>query len=293
MKTLKFIQTLVILGLFAMSSVVLLSSCQPQQPETPDKFIGLQLWSVRGDMNEDAAGTLAAIGEMGYKFIEAAGYGNGKFYGMDPVEFRELAEANGLIFLASHTGQDLPTEENWDQVMEWWQTAIDAHVAAGVQYIVQPWMGRAGYESLEGLKRFCEYFEAVGEMCNAHGIRFGYHNHDNEFQELEGEVIFDFMLNNTDPEKVMFQMDLYWVFVGNADPVDYFNRFPGRFELWHVKDETEVGASGKMDFENIFNNAEISGMQYVIVEVEAYNYTPIESVRVSLEYLLNADYVNL
>jgi len=293
MKTLKFIQTLVILGLFAMSSVFFLSSCQPQQPETPDKFIGLQLWSVRGDMNEDAAGTLAAIGEMGYKFIEAAGYGNGKFYGMDPVEFRELAEANGLIFLASHTGQDLPTEENWDQVMEWWQTAIDAHAAAGVQYIVQPWMGRAGYESLEGLKRFCEYFEAVGEMCNAHGIRFGYHNHDNEFQELEGEVIFDFMLNNTDPEKVMFQMDLYWVFVGNADPVDYFNRFPGRFELWHVKDETEVGASGKMDFENIFNNAEISGMQYVIVEVEAYNYTPIESVRVSLEYLLNADYVNL
>ncbi len=268
--------------------IFLLSSCEKK---ADDKFIGIQLWSVREAMNADAAGTLSALGEMGYAFVEAAGYGDGLFYGMDPVAFRELVEASGMQFLASHTGQNLPTEETWDQTMAWWDTAIEAHAAAGVKYITQPWMGRAGYESLEGLKKFCDYFNAVGEKCNAKGIRFGYHNHDNEFRELEGEVIYDFMLNNTDPGKVFFQMDLYWVVVGNADPVDYFKRYPGRFLQWHVKDYEEVGASGKIDFERIFNNGEGSGVEYIIVEVEKYNFEPIESVKVSIDYLMNADYV--
>jgi sugar phosphate isomerase/epimerase len=130
----------------------------------------------------------------------------------------------------------------------------------------------------------------VGEKCNAKGIRFGYHNHANEFNTLEGEVIYDFMLENTDPEKVSFQIDLYWVFVGNADPVDYFQRFPGRFDLWHVKDEAEVGASGEINFERIYQHADLAGFKYSIIEVEKYNYEPIESVRISLEYLLNAGY---
>lgn len=269
----------------------LLNSCTPTS-HAEENFIGLQLWSIRDAMNADPAGTLAAIGEMGYGFIEAAGYRDGQFYGMDPVVFRELVEANGLVFLASHAGRDLPTQENWNETMEWWQTAIDAHAAAGVKYITQPWMGSAGYESLEGLKMFCDYFNKIGEMCHAKGIRFGYHNHEQEFNKLEGEVIYDFMLNHTDPDKVFFQMDLYWVVVGNADPVDYFNRFPGRFLQWHVKDHEEVGASGKIDFEHIFTNADNSGVEYIIVEVERYNHDPIESVRISLDYLLQADFVS-
>ncbi len=291
MKTFKkfqsFTQNFMMMFLLSM----ILFSCE--EPKEEDKFIGVQLWSVREDMKQDPEGTIKAIGEMGYKFIEAAGYGDGKFYDMEPAAFQQLVEDNGMKFLASHTGQDLPSEENWDETMAWWDQAIEAHAAAGVEYIVQPWMGNAGYESLEGLKSFCNYFNAVGEKCNAKGIRFGYHNHAGEFEELEGEIIYDFMLQNTDPEKVMFQMDLYWVVEGNADPVDYINKYPGRFELWHVKDEAEVGASGNIDFERIFQYTEESGMEYIIVEVEKYNYEPLESIRISREYLQNADFVQL
>jgi sugar phosphate isomerase/epimerase len=269
---------------------LLLFSCG-EQPKEAEKFIGIQLWSVRNDMNVDAAGTLEALGEMGYGFVEAAGYRDGKFYGMDPVEFKELVEANGMVFLGSHTGQDIPEDVDMDVVMAWWDTAIAAHKAAGVDYIVMPWMGRTGHESLAGLKRYCDYFNAVGEKCNAAGLRFGFHNHAEEFKELEGEIIYDFMLQNTDPEKVMFQMDIYWVYKGGKDPVDYFNKYPGRFESWHVKDEAEVGASGNIDFERIWGYAELSGMKNYVIEVEAYNFEPIESVRLSLEYLMNADYV--
>jgi sugar phosphate isomerase/epimerase len=152
-------------------------------------------------------------------------------------------------------------------------------------------MGEEGYTDLAGLKRYCEYFEKVGEKCNAKGIRFGYHNHSEEFKELEGVKIYDYMLQNTDPSKVFFQMDLHWVRVGGADPVKYFEQYPGRFVLWHVKDKAEVGASGNMNFKEIFDNRQDSGVKYYIVEVEEYNFEPLVSVEKSLEYLNNAEFV--
>ncbi|MBN1819457.1 MAG: sugar phosphate isomerase/epimerase [Prolixibacteraceae bacterium] len=262
------------------------------QKAPKEKFIGLQLYSVRDDMNNDAKATVAAVGEMGYKFVEAAGYGDGKFYSMEPLEFKELCETNGLQFLGSHTGQDVPNDTTWDSTMAWWDECIDAHAAAGVKWIVQPWMGGTGYESLEGLKRYCAYFNAVGEKCNAKGIRFGYHNHDNEFKtELEGKPVYDWMLELTDPEKVMFQMDLYWIIEGGKNPIDYFDAYPGRFENWHIKDKEEVGASGAIDFAAIFAEKEKAGVKYGVVEVEEYNFEPLESCRLSLEFLNKADYV--
>jgi len=99
------------------------------------------------------------------------------------------------------------------------------------------------------------------------------------------------MLQNTDPDKVMFQLDLYWIMVGGKDAVSYFKEYPGRFEMWHIKDKKEVGASGEMDFKSSFKAKKKAGMKYIIVEVEAYNYTPLESVQKSLEFLQNAKYV--
>ncbi len=257
-----------------------------------EKFIGLQLYSVRKAMNKDPRATVAEVGKIGYKFVETAGYGNGKFYGMDPVEFKTLCEDNGLQFLGSHTGQNLPTAENWDKTMAWWDECIDAHAAAGVKWIVQPWMGKEGYESLDGLKAFCKYFNAVGEKCNAKGIRFGYHNHSNEFTtEFDGKPVYDWMLELTDPEKVMFQLDLYWITEGGKNAVDYFNKYTGRFELWHIKDKEEVGASGNMDFKSIFAASKKAGVKYGIVEVEEYNFEPIVSCQKSLEFLNAATYV--
>jgi len=278
-------------GLFAIVLIAMVFlACTPKPKE---KFIGLQLYSVRDAMKEDAKATVARVGEMGYKYVETAGYADGKIYGMDPLEFKELCETNGLQFLGAHTGQDVPDSANWNKTMEWWDICIDAHKKAGVKWIVQPWMGGVGYESLEGLKNYCEYFNAVGEKCNAAGIRFGYHNHAKEFTtEFEGKPVYDWMLELTDPEKVMFQLDIYWIVEGGKDPLDYFAKYPGRFELWHIKDKEEVGASGEIDFEAVFAEREKSGAEYGIVEVEEYNFEPIVSCEKSLEYLMAADYVD-
>jgi len=177
--------------------------------------------------------------------------------------------------------------------MAWWDQCIDAHVAAGVKWIVQGGMGQKGYESLDGLKNYCEYFNTIGVKCNEKGIRFGYHNHANEFTtEFDGKPVYDWMLELTDPEKVMFQMDLFWIVEGGKDPLVYFDKYPGRFELWHIKDKEELGASGMMDFEAIFAAREKSGAKYGIVEVEEYNYDPLVSCKKSLEFLESADYVD-
>ena len=266
---------------------------QPAEEKGAEKFIGLQLWSVRDSMKNVAA-TIDSIGKTGYKFVETAGYGDGKIYGLDPVEFKNLCEQNGLQFLGAHTGQDVPTAEKWAETMAWWDTCIAAHKAAGVKWIVQPWMGGTGYESLDGLKKYCEYFNAVGEKCNAAGIRFGYHNHDKELSTvLEGKPVYEWMLELTDSAKVMFEMDLYWVVVGGANPVDYFNKYPGRFELWHIKDKAEIGSAGTMmNFALIFAERAKAGSKYGIVEVEEYNYSQIESSRKSLDFLKAAEYVD-
>lgn len=257
-----------------------------------EKFIGLQLYSVRADMNKDVKGTVTEVGKMGYKYVEAAGYSDGKFYGLDPLEFKSLCENNGLKFLGSHTGQNMPKEADWDKTMAWWDACVDAHAAAGVKWIVQPWMGKEGYASLDGLKNYTKYFNAIGEKCNAKGIRFGYHNHSNEFTtEFDGKPVYDWMLELTDPEKVMFQMDLYWTTEGGKNPVDYFNKYPGRFEVWHIKDKEEVGASGNIDFSSIFAAKKKAGVKYGVVEVEEYNFEPLVSCEKSLEFLNAAKYV--
>jgi sugar phosphate isomerase/epimerase len=264
-----------------------INSCK----EEPKKEIGLQLWSVRDAMQADAKGTIDSIGKIGYTFVEAAGYGDGKFYGMVPAEFKAAVEANGMVFLSSHTGQSVPDSANWDKTMTWWDQAIAAHKEAGVKYIAQPWMDSVGYTTLTGLQRYCDYFNAVGEKCKAAGIRFGYHNHDKEFGQIDSVTIYDYMLKNTDSSKVFFQLDLYWIKVGGKKAVDYFNNYPGRFELWHVKDKAELGNNPTQDFKPIFEASEKAGMKHFIVEVEEYNFTPIESVRQSYSFLNAAEYV--
>jgi sugar phosphate isomerase/epimerase len=279
------IRNSLLIALVLLLSVYLIS-CKPAKKE-----IGLQLYSLRDDMKTDVPGTVKKVGEMGYSTVEAAGYADGKFYGMEPLDFKKLCNDNGLVFLSSHTGQALPDSASWDKTMAWWDICIDAHKAAGVKYIVQPFMDQYGYGSLADLQRYCDYFNAVGEKCNAKGIRFGYHNHSNEFKEVDGIVRYDYMLQHTDPAKVMYQLDLYWIMEGGKSSVDYFKKYPGRFELWHVKDEKVLGESGKMDFKPIFEAAKISGMKHIIVEVERYDLTPVECVKKSYDFLNAAEYV--
>lgn len=279
-----------LLMILAVSSVfsALFISC------TPKKDIGLQLYSIRDSIRKNVPAAIEKVSTMGYTFVEPAGYADGKFYGMDPVEFKALCEKNGMHVLSSHTSRQLPDSSNYDETMAWWDKCIDSHIAAGAKYIVQPSMGRSAYESIANLKKWCDYFNEVGEKCNAKGIRFGYHNHDKEFSTLHGDTImYDFMLQNTDPSKVMFQIDLYWCVVGGANPVDYFNKYPGRFESWHIKDKEEIGASGMMNFEAIWAAAGVSGMKYGVVEVEKYNFDQFTSCAKSMEFLNAAEYVKM
>lgn len=278
-----------IILLMAVTSLIFSTfySCKPS-----GKNLGLQLYSIRDSIMKDVPGAIAKVSKMGYKFVEPAGYANGKFYGMEPAAFKALLESNKLTMISSHAGQALPDSASMEKVMEWWDVCIEAHAAAGSKFLVQPFMGREAYKSLDTLKRYCDYFSAIGEKCNAKGIRFGYHNHDKEFStKLDGQTIYDFMLTNTDPKKVMFEMDLYWTVVGGANPVDYFNKYPGRFELWHIKDKEEIGASGMMDFTAIWADAAKSGMQYGIVEVEKYNFDQFTSCQKSIDFLNAAAYV--
>jgi len=260
--------------------------------KAPQKNIGLQLYSIRDSIKKDLPAAIKKVAEMGYKFVESAGYGDVKFYDMEPGDFKALCEANGMTVLSSHTGRPLPGSENYEATMAWWDACIDAHVAVGAKYIVQSSMGISAYRTIDTLKKWCDYFNTVGEKCNAKGIRFGYHNHSRELSTAHGDtIVLDFMLQNTDPAKVMFQLDVYWCVVGGKNPVDYFNKYPGRFELWHIKDKKEIGESGMMDFPSIWAAAAVSGMKYGIVEVEEYNFDQFTSCKVSLDTLNAADYV--
>ena len=258
-----------------------------------EKNIYIQLYSVREDIKADFKTTIAKVAEAKYKGVEAANYNDGKFYGMTPEEFKDEIESVGMEVLSSHTGKRLEEDidkTNWDEVWAWWDVAIDAHKRAGMKFIVTPSMPTPA--TLKGLKQYCDYYNQIGEKCNAAGLGFGYHNHAYEYKEIEGQIMYDYMIENTDPEKVFFEMDVYWTTKGEHNPVDYFNKYPNRFKLLHIKDEKEIGGDdGFMDFDNLFQNIDNSGVKYLIVEVEKYNLQPLESVKQSIDYLLNNENV--
>lgn len=291
----------VITTLMIVSTLLFLSCGQSKQDNNKadetkvSKDLYIQLYSVRDDIKSDFKGTITKIAEAGYKGVEAADYNNGKFYGLSPEEFKSEIEAVGMEVLSSHTGRPLEgiiENTNWDEVWAWWDAAIDAHKRAGMKFIVTPWMPTP--TTLEELSQYCDYYNQIGEKCNAAGIKFGYHNHNFEYKKIEDRVMYDYMLENTDPDKVFFQMDVYWTKQGGYDPVEYFNNYPNRFKLLHIKDEKELGGSDSvMDFDNIFKNIDQSGVEYLIVEVEHYNFEPLESIKMSIDYLLNNENVEV
>lgn len=280
--------------------LLIMASCSTKN-ETPQteinttqkKDIALQLYSLRDDISKDYANTIKKAGEMGYTGIEAAGYDNGKFYGKTPEEFKADIEAAGMTVLSSHTTKQLTDKElsskDFSESLSWWDECIQAHKAAGMKYIVAPWMDVP--KSLKDLQTYCEYYNEIGKRCKENGMLFGYHNHAHEFVKIEDKMMYDYMLENTDPENVFFEMDVYWTVRGQQCPVDYFNKYKGRFTLLHIKDHCELGQSGMVGFDAIFNNLDAAGTKHVIVEVEQYNFAPEESVKKSLDYLTNNSFV--
>jgi len=283
--------------------------------EVKQKNIGLQLYSLRdtiGKNSENIDDMISKVGQMGYKYVEAANYNDGKFYGLTPEDFKAKLAAAGMFALSSHTGHPLDSvisKTNWNEVWAWWDKCIADHKAAGMKFIVNPWMQAP--KTLADLQAYCDYYNKVGEKCAAAGIQFGYHNHNFEFLKKyplgtktavtlpDGKVIqkddeismYDYMIAHTDPAKVFFEMDVYWVMMGQRSPVELFKKNPGRFLVLHIKDEKELGESGMVGFDAIFNNIATAGTKYLIVEVERYDLPPIESVQKSLDYLNNSCFV--
>ncbi len=256
------------------------------------KNIGLQLYSLRDLVKEEGIQkTLDVVAEMGYKNLETASYDNGKIYGLAPAEFKKMVNDRGMKCTSAHLGQAFSKDKE-AEVMAWWDQAIEAHNELGVKYMIQPWMPVNDQTTLDDLKMYCDYFNTVGYKTAAASIQFGYHNHDFEFRQIEGQRIFDFLLDNVSPNHVCFEMDVYWVMVGGGDPVAYMKERPSQFKAIHIKDEKEIGASGKMNFEPIFNQMYENNIKDWYVEVEQYTKNdPVASVQESFDFLNNASYV--
>ena len=196
--------------------------------------------------------------------------------------------------ISTHCTRILSDEElasgDFSKALAWWDEGIAAHKAAGAEYFVVPPMRKVS--TLEELATYCRYFNEVGARCAAAGMKFGYHNHSREFEKVEDRVMLDYMLENTDPDKVFFQMDVYWTVMGQASPVDYFTKYPGRFRLLHIKDRREVGQSGMVGYDAIFRNAATAGVENIIVEMEGSSYGDVlRSVRECVDYLNEAPFV--
>lgn len=259
------------------------------------KEICIQLYSVRDLLNENNLDSvLRNLAEMGYTSVETANYNNGKFYNKSPQDFRNLVENLGMSVLSSHVSRQLTDGElvsgDFSEALQWWDRCIADHKLAGMKYIVVPWMSVP--KSIKDLQTYCRYYNEIGKLCNKAGLQFGYHNHSHEFQKVEGkDVMLDFMIEHTDPKYVFFQMDVYWVVRGQNSPVDYMNRYPGRFKMLHIKDHREIGQSGMVGFDAIFGNIDVAGVQAIVAEIEKYSMPVYESVKQSLDYLLESSFV--
>lgn len=283
-----------------------LMSCQSKQSTDnvlPDKEIALQLYSIREVIGDSAkyadnhADALAKLREMGYTAVEAANYNNGKFYGVSPEQFKADCEAAGLTVLSSHATRGLNGEElttgNLEDAMKWWDEAIAAHKAAGMTYIVSPWTNFP--ENLEQAKILCDYHNAVGQKVNEAGMKYGYHTHSHEFKNINGTDIawIDYMMENIAPENMFWQQDVYWTVMAGKSPVEQIKKYPGRFTLLHIKDLYELGQSGMVNFEPIFNHADEAGLAGYVVEQEGTDgsHSIMDGVEMSATYLREKDFV--
>lgn len=258
-----------------------------------ENYGGLALYTLRDNMGEDVDGTLQAVADAGYAYVEAAGYEDGKFYGLEPEAFKTKLEGMGLTPLSTHQGS--VTLDNADEM-------IADVKAAGFTYFVVPVppMGMFTFDretrtlGMNGtIQELTDILNTLGEKCSAAGLQLLYHNHDFEFKADEAGVVpIDYLLENVNPEHVNFQMDLYWVTKAEADPLAYFDKYPGRFKGWHVKDMDDQGrfapvGQGNIDFGKILAQKEKSGMEFYCVEQDQTfdGLEPLEAIKISREGL--------
>ena len=250
------------------------------------KLVGVQLYSIREDMRKDPQGTLTALAEMGYKYVEHANYIGRKFYGWEAKEFKKRLDDLGIKMPSGHT---VMGKMHWDDAKndftDLWKYTVEDAAVMGQELVISPSIDMGIRKDKNLLLKYMDIFNKSGELCQKSGMRFGYHNHDFEFSEkLEGELLYDIMLNNTDPTLVAQQLDIGNMINGGGVPAEVMKKFPGRFVSMHVKDEvpSSVGhekfestilgkGSGQIDVQALVKLGDKEGgTKHFIIEQESY-----------------------
>jgi sugar phosphate isomerase/epimerase len=275
------------------------SACKPGAKPvtaTPDRKsfgVGLQLYTIRDAMTADALGSLKKISELGYKNVELANYADGKFYGFAPAEFKKIVNDLGMEIISSHT-----SVEAAGITLESAKKMADDHAAMGVKYCVQPWVEEVN-RNVETYKKMIADWNEVGKVMKEVGIQFGYHNHNFEFKPTEDGLIpyYDIFMKEMDASLITMELDMYWATKAGQDPVEMFNKYPGRFQLFHFKDMSQQSApfydvikdditsvgSGLIDFKRIYAARETAGMKYMFVEDDNQGMgKPFEALETSI-----------
>jgi sugar phosphate isomerase/epimerase len=248
------------------------------------KNYGLQLWTVKEDMAKDPQGVLKQVASFGYTQIESFEGGKGMFWGMTPADFKKYVSSLGMTAVSSHCN---------DIYKESFEKKAAESAEAGLKFLISP--SESGAKTIDDYKKLANRFNECGAICKKNGLLFGYHNHDAIFKPIDNQIPMELLLDSTDKDTVVFEMDIYWVVTAGADPVAYLKKYKNRFRLGHVKDRiknaSEHDAScilgeGSIDFPKILDEAKEKGMEYFIVEQERFdNSTPLKSAEADAKYL--------
>ena len=274
----------------------------------PSKKLGLQIYSLGNELTDDVPAGMKKIADIGYSYIELAGYHDRKMGKYNVDEYRKIVEDAGLEVKSSHVNPPVSeyTKETVQGIVDFWKQTVEDHVKLGVTTLVQPGMPKI--ENHADAALVSDVFNQAGEIAKESGIKWGYHNHNMEFKRVVkeedkgkdspwwmpvGDVIYDLLLEGTDPNLVFFEMDVYWTVMGQNDPLEYFEKYPERFPVLHIKDRAVLGQSGMMNFRNIFDKAYKNGLDAYYVELEKVkeNITQFEGVKQCFDYLMNSPFV--
>lgn len=255
-----------------------IAGCKPASKlNGKDNKFGLQLYSLRDDLPKDPKGVLKQVASFGYRQLEGFEGSQGIYWGMKNTEFKQYINDLGMQMVSSHCNY----KENLEQ-------KADEAAAIGMKYLMCPYLGPQ--KDLDAFKRAADVFNKSGQICKQRGLRFAYHNHDYSFKKVEGQYPQDVMMQNTDKSLVDFELDMYWVVAAGQNPLEWFNKYPDRFRLGHVKDkkgdQTTTLGTGTIDYPAILKEAEKHGMQYFIVEQEQYEgTTPLAAAKDDADYM--------
>lgn len=256
--------------------------------------LGLQLYTLRAAMRQDVAGTLTRVAGMGYEEFETYGFDPDglRYYGMPAQEFAQRLRDLNLTTPSGHYDLNRFASSSPDDLHRYLDRCAQGAQALGQTYITWPLLDPPD-RTIERFKTVAERLNLAGERLRKAGLQLAYHNHDFEFVEQDGQIGYDVIIKGTDPALVKLQMDLYWIARGSKlTPNEWFERQPGRFVMWHVKDMhptsrdyTEVG-NGTIDFRPIWRDASLAGLRHFFVE-QGGNFThdPFRSVSDSAEYV--------